>query len=235
MALAMGFGTKGLSRNGKTGAVAATYRAVGTDNANCPHECPLLASRACYALGGAVNWQQRDAQRRSFDVEAWLTALPVSAAVRHLVSGDLFMNDQPDHAYIDGMIAGHAARPDLRGWAYTHGWRRLLPMAVNAPGVCVNASTESVDDAQRALAAGWPVVQVVASDHAALTECETHVTRVCPYQTHGVTCDVCMLCAKPARRMRGKPLVIAFRAHGQRTGAADETVKRASRAAMAAD
>jgi hypothetical protein len=192
----------------------------------------LLASRACYALGGLVALQQRRAQAQSFDVEAWLMGLPVSAAVRHLVSGDLFMNNQPDHAYIDGMIAGHRARPDLRGWAYTHGWRRLLPMAVNAPGVCVNASTETPADAARALELGWPVVQVVASDAPALTDCGDYMLRVCPQQTHGVQCDVCMLCAKPGRRMRGKPLVIAFRAHGQRTGAADETVARATRAAM---
>jgi len=222
--LAQGFGTKGVSRNSKLGAVAATYRAVGLDKANCPHECPLLASGACYALGGMVAFQQRRAARESFDVAAWLGALPVSAAVRHLVSGDLFQDDAPDSAYIGGMLAGHAARPDLRGWGYTHGWRRLLPMAVNSAGVCVNASTETADDAARALAAGWAVVQVVASDHAALTECETHVTRVCPNQTHGVTCDRCMLCARPARRMRGKPLVIAFRAHGHKTRLANETV-----------
>lgn len=222
---AIGFGIKRASRNAKTGRVAATYRAVGP---NCPSECPLLQSGACYAMGGRVGLQQRRAAAETFDVRQWLIALPLSAAVRHLVSGDLFHNDEPDYAYINGMLAGHRARPDLRGWGYTHGWRRLSPSEVNNGGVCINASTESPEDAARALAAGWPVVQVVASDAPQLTDCGTHMLRVCPQQTHGVQCDKCMLCAKPQRRMQGKPLVIAFRAHGQRTAVANETVRRLS-------
>lgn len=223
--MVQGFGTKGLSSNTKIGKSAATYRGVGL---NCPSECVLLQSGGCYALGGHVAMQQRRAAHETFDVEAWLIALPQSAAVRHLVSGDLFAADMPDTAYIGGMMAGHAARPDLRGWTYTHGWRRLLPMAVNGPGICTNASCETDADASTAIAAGWPAVCVVASDAPALTEHADHVTRVCPQQTHGVTCAECMLCAKPARRMRGKPLVIAFRAHGQ-------TVKRANAAIVAAN
>lgn len=221
---ALGFGTKGISRNSKTGPVAATYRGVGQ---TCPSECRMLQSGGCYALGGHVAMQQRRAQGESFDVKAWLLALPYSAAVRHLVSGDLFLNDEPDADYIQGMVSGHAARPDLRGWTYTHGWRRLLPMAVNRPGICVNASCETDDDVAQALAAGWPVVRVVESDAPQLVDNGTHMTRVCPQQTHGVQCSVCMLCAKPERTMRGKPLVIAFRAHGQ-------TVKRANAAVMTA-
>lgn len=245
------------SNNGKLGRVAATYRpvgapgvlagaaagaphadaAAGADLGSCPHECPLLPWGACYALGGHTAITARRARTATFNLFRWLLSLPRGAFVRHLVSGDLFLRDAPDESYIAAMHRGHRARPDLRGWAYTHGWRRLIAAAVNRPGVTVNASCETLADARAALAAGWPVVRVVDADTPQLVDNGDHWQRVCPFITHGVTCDRCMLCARPARAFRGLPLVVAFRPEGTattRTAAAIADAE-ARGSAMAAD
>jgi hypothetical protein len=239
-ALVVGFGTKKESRAKKLGRVWATYRPVGADIAaagvdladdatlvdlvgadaggSCPPTCKLLIERSCYALWGRVNLHQMRARVRRFDLVGWLVGLPTFGKVRHNVSGDVFRRRRPDMRYIAAMLAGHALRPDLRGWTYTHGWRSLawLPARLaGLPGLAVNASCDTPVDVADALAAGWPAVTVVPESTVGDVDCGAYVVRVCPQQVRpGVTCASCMLCAMPDRRRAGRPIVIGFRVHG---------------------
>jgi hypothetical protein len=200
----------------KTGPVAMTWRPVGaTDAGTCPPTCRHLIEKTCYAMFGHVRPIQRRAAGMTFDLLRFMLELPRGAFLRHLGSGDFFTAGRPDATYIDPMFAGHTRRADITGWTYTHGWPWFLATVMNRlPNLCVNASTESLVDTLAALAAGWPVARSVTEDTPAIVEYDTFTQRVCPAQTHGVTCDHCLLCARPARKLRGKPLVIAFRPEG---------------------
>lgn len=142
-----------------------------------------------------------------------------------MVSGDLFEGDQPDLEAVEELREAHQARPDVRGWGYTHGWRRLDPYRLNLPNLTYNASCETPEQVRQALAAGWPAVLVVPSDHPKRLTYEGFEAVVCPNQTTGVTCDRCGLCAKRERSRSGRPLVVAFRAHGSRKNAVNQKLK----------
>jgi hypothetical protein len=90
------------------------------------------------------------------------------------------------------------------------------------------ASTENMEDADRAAREGWRVSVVVPKDHPRLSRTpEGRAVVVCPEQATGkVTCNACRLCdaSKPGP-------VIAFREHGNGSKAA---AKRASVPATAA-
>jgi len=211
----LGFGTKSTSHNTKTGKAQTTYLPVGE---TCPDACPLKATRKCYAMTTRnVYFQQRRAAGETFDVLRWLQTRPRGSSVRHMVSGDWFINDGADlnTAYIEGAKRGHASRPDLVGWSYTHGWRGVTPDTLNGPGLCVNASTESEAGTRQALAAGWAVAQIVDPATPPVTVKDNHAVVVCPQQASDghITCDQCHLCAKPGRKYRGLPVVVGFRAH----------------------
>ena len=198
----------------KLGRAYRTYRPVGT---TCPSECPLL-NNGCYAQNGPVAMHSSRSATAPDNWKDKLLQLPPGSKIRYMVSGDLFTDDRPDWGTISGILEVHSNRKDLKGWSYTHGWRRLDASMLNSlPNLTVNASTESLDDALRALTNGWPTVMVVPSGFPKRVEYDQVAVLVCPNQTNPeVTCDRCMLCFKKGRRLNGKPLVIAFRAHGTR-------------------
>ena len=198
----------------KLGHAYRTYRQVGT---TCPSECPLL-NNGCYAQNGPTKIHSSRSATIKEDWKAKLLKLPSGSKVRYMVSGDLFVNDQPDWETISAILEVHTRRRDLKGWTYTHGWRRLDASLLNSlPNLTVNASTESLDDALRASSNGWPTVMVVPSSFPKRVEYDQVTVLVCPNQTNPqVTCDKCMLCFKKGRKLNGKPMVIAFRAHGAR-------------------
>ncbi|AYJ74711.1 hypothetical protein phiFa_10 [Thermus phage phiFa] len=206
----------------KLGSVYRTYRPVGK---TCPTECPLL-NNGCYAQSGPTAIHAK----RSADSDGWkekLLTLPPKSKIRYLVSGDWFIDDQPDWDTISAILEVHAKRPDLRGWSYTHGWRRLDASLFNAlPNLTVNASTESEEDALRAVANGWPTVRVVPEDFPKRVETDQVVYLVCPNQTNkAITCDKCQLCLRKDRAINGKPVVVAFRAHGPRKRRVNEMLE----------
>lgn len=222
------FGTKGPSGNRKIGPVYATYRALGTDW-TCPSDCLMVKDddSVCYAGQHHVGRHQLRARQNIADLDAWIRALPSrrdgkARGVRHLVSGDLFLRNQPDYTYIDAMNSGHIARPNTYGWAYTHGWRRLEARRVNvAPNLTVNASCETEADITAAHAAGWAAVTIVAPDSpAGYIRYPGYTVLTCPAQTGHAVCDTCRLCAygpmhpKRIDRATGNPVVIGFRVHG---------------------
>lgn len=208
----------------KLGHVYRTYRPVGT---TCPSECPLF-NNGCYAQNGPTGIHASRSATVQEDWKAKLLKLPAGAKVRYMVSGDLFSNDQPDWATISAILEVHARRRDLKGWTYTHGWRRLDAALLNAhPNLTVNASTESLEDALRASSNGWPTVMVVPSGFPKRVEYDQAVVLVCPNQSNPqVTCDRCMLCFKKERRLNGKALIVGFRAHGNRKRAVDGLLAR---------
>lgn len=142
--------------------------------------------------------------------------LPHGAMVRHLVSGDLFYNDEPDSKHIEAIRRAHKRHPHVRGWGYTHGWRRLDADTLNLPNLTFNASCETIADVEQALEQGWPATLVVPEDHPKVVKHDKFTVVVCPNQTIGITCDRCRLCLKKDRKLRGKPMVVGFRAHGSR-------------------
>jgi hypothetical protein len=105
----------------KLGRAYRTYRPVGV---TCPSECPLL-NNGCYAQNGPVAMHSSRSATAPDDWKDKLLQLPPGSKVRYMVSGDLFTDDQPDWDTISGILEVHSNRKDLKGWSYTHGWRRL--------------------------------------------------------------------------------------------------------------
>lgn len=159
-------------------------------------------------------------------LQAAFARLPKGALVRHMVSGDLFQGDQPDLEAVEELRQAHRSRPDVRGWGYTHGWRRLDPYRLNLDNLTYNASCETPAEVRQALSAGWPAVLVVPADHPKRRSYEGFEVAVCPNQTVGITCDRCGLCAKRERSLGGRPLVVAFRAHGAQRKRATQAIQK---------
>jgi hypothetical protein len=218
------------SNNVKLGRnVRTTYRVVGAaaNGGTCPSTCAMLQNKACYAMYGHVNFAAKRGVRADDDatrLRAWLTLMPRDKRVRHHVSGDFMKNvaeedgaparEVVDTEYVTAMLEGHAARPDVVGWTYTHAHAQLDPALLNSvPTLTVNASCDSHEELQRALKAGWPAVLSVAEDaedHVLDLGGERVRIRICPAQTNeGMVCSACMLCAKTDRSQ-----VIGFRMHG---------------------
>jgi hypothetical protein len=205
----------------KLGNVARTYRPVGN---TCPSACSLL-NRGCYAQLGRTNFQQEKAKQRHDSLTQHLRLLPKGTLVRHLVSGDLFHNDQPDPEVIRELTTAHKQAPHVQGWGYTHGWKQLQPTTLNLKNLTFNASCESPQETQEALQAGWPVVAVVPENHPKLRVHPTHATVVCPEQYNKqVTCQTCQLCLKPNRKYRNLPLVVGFRTHSNKRRSLNEAI-----------
>jgi len=167
-----------------------------------------------------------NAAQRHDNLLECLRPLPKGALVRHLVSGDLFHNDQPDHEAIQEIRQAHQRNPHVLGWGYTHGWSRLQAEDLNLPNLTFNASCDNPAQVRQALAAGWPAVTVVSQDAPRFTDRGDYVQVVCPeqYLPH-VTCQTCRLCTRKNRTYRGKPVVVAFRAHGAQKKTVDRIAK----------
>lgn len=215
------------SGNRKIGTMAATYRMVGQ---TCPSSCPLLV-QGCYAKGGPVGIHQLKSGHSEADgaiLLEFIGKLPVGEILRHHVSGDMFYGDEPDAVYIAGMNAAHDTRPDVKGYTYTHGWRKLDPKSF-ARTLAVNASCDTWDEVAQAQAAGWATVTVIPEDETRRRfKQPAHLDGemvmldvvVCPNQTVDLKCKDCKLCMKADR-----PFVVAFKAHGSAKRIVSERVR----------
>jgi len=203
--------TKRDSENKKLGGgVRATYRKV---DQTCPQECQFLQDGGgCYAMRGSVKYHADKSEHAPHDgqvIREYLEELPLRKKVRHHISGDFFVEDEPDEAYIRGLLQGHQERPDLQGWTYTHGWERLRARRLNAPrSLTVNASCDSLEAAQRAKDQGWPVTVVLPEDSDGDELPDGTRVVVCPAQTHDISCAECQLCMNSDREA-----VVGFRQH----------------------
>lgn len=211
---------QGPSSNKKLGAgVWASYREVGP---TCPTTCAALKTKACYALYGHVRLLANKSAYGLSDgaeVRRWFAEdVGHRAMVRHHVSGDVCRpGGEVDWAYVVALCDAADSRPDVTSFGYTHAWELIDdPSLLQRPNMVFNASCDTYEEADRALAAGWPTVLIVAEDAT------THLTpggarvAICPQQltehegpARKVTCKDCRLCANAERQC-----VVGFRLHG---------------------
>jgi hypothetical protein len=213
-----------VSKNAKTGPMAATYRTQDS----CPTTCPLLGN-GCYAESGPGGGPFRMVAKHGRDdldaLRALRYQLPRGGWLRLNVSGDFLTDDGTlDTDYVDACNELVRRRPDLNVLAYTHAWRQLDPAVFD---FTVNASCETPAELEAARAAGWMTVVVDPGGDDSLIGTTISGARVaqCPQQYRpDVTCARCGACAA---NKRTRP-TIAFTVHGSRkkTAAAIVTTAR---------
>lgn len=188
------------SGNHKTGPMATTFRSQDS----CPTTCPLL-DNGCYAKGRIFDVSRRYGSDDVSSVLA-LVDVPLPYGIRFNVSGDFLDGaGKPDKAYIEACNKVADAHPDVPKIAYTHAWRTLKPKMFRFP---VNASCETYEEVEEAVAAGWQAVIINGTEGDMIGD-KRVVT--CLAQTQDeMTCADCKLCASDVRT---RP-VVSFIAHG---------------------
>ena len=208
------------SGNAKIGISSATYRG----RQSCPSDCRLKLLNLCYAENYPLGYQFSragvDFEQDASKVYSFIKNLPFARKVRHLVSGDLFTNDKLDWPFIKNLIKGHRERPDVIGWAYTHGFKRFRKNPFKLKNLVVNASCDFPSDVAKAKKRGFNTVLVVPETiPSGKSEYKGIKGLLCPAQTSDrlvkagktnikVTCEKCLICAKD------RDLTIFFAVHG---------------------
>ena len=213
------------SDNHKTGRIPTVSRPQWS----CPTDCPLMGM-GCYG-------ETKPGRPSIFDmVEKSVTRGPkmsmqdlvtrkwrkVPRGIRFGVVGDFLRADgSPDQEYIDETNVTATALPWV-AWGYTHAWKRLKASVFK---YVVRASTQSREEAEEAIAAGWRTVIVDPGPNAPDTLIGSTISGQkvvqCP-ATNGKTasCESCLLCG------RDVPVVIAFPVHGSGRGKAAAAVRK---------
>ena len=154
-----------------------------------------------------VNWNEFITQIRRI--------VPNGVLWRHNTAGDLPHNDgNIDYLKLKQLINANKGR---KGFTYSHhilNDHNIISLQnANSLGFTVNASCESVDDADRVMTEyNIPAVAVVNSNETRRFFTTTNGRKVvtCPATIHeNVTCSTCGLCQQSDRQF-----VIAFPAHG---------------------
>jgi hypothetical protein len=198
-----------ISNNKKIGAMSATYRTSDT----CASDCPLFVDGKpkCYASAGAGGGSFALAKKFGKSTQTAFARLvkesPFRFTVRHLVSGDV------DDEYIAVANKLHKVRPDLKGYGYTHDWRNRSPEQVE--GWTLNASCETVEEVEKAIANGWQaVIESPESDSLVGQRIAGRRVVACPNQIDDrVKCSSCRLCPSNTDT---RPIV-EFKLHGNNT------------------
>ena len=209
------------SANSKVGKIPVTTSSQGT----CPTTCPMWDG--CYAKTGPQSWHWRkvtEGERGGTwdDLASFVSQLNAGQLWRHNVSGDLPYVTAPDGqelinlALLKQLIDANKSS-GAKGYTYSHHKLNTHNLEAlkysNANGFTINASCESLEQADRARALGLPAVCVVPSDE--VTPASTpagHKVTICPAQLHDkVSCSTCKLCSHSNRSQ-----VVAFLAHGAR-------------------
>lgn len=200
------------SSNVKLGGIPATR----TERASCPATCPFY-DKGCYAKYGPeqIQWSRMNGAIEWSALMAKVTKLPRKQLWRHNTAGDLpHVNGLIDQTAVSQLVAANRGR---RGFTFSHHVLndhnvRILKDA-NANGFTINASTESVEVADKVMTEhGIPAVAVIPSTESRRffkTESGRQVI-VCPATIHeSVTCATCGLCQVSDRKA-----IVAFPAHG---------------------
>jgi hypothetical protein len=213
------------SKNGKTGPIPVST----SERATCPTTCPFY-NKGCYAKYGpaAIQWRKVSAAERGSDWQDFcnkIKDLPDNQLWRHNQAGDLPHNEgNIDYKKLRQLIF---ANKDKRGYTYSHhvlnDHNRVCIENANMMGFTVNASTESVEAADKVMTEyGIPAVAVVHSsktDRFYKTESGRKVI-TCPATIHdNVSCATCGLCQQADREF-----IIAFPAHGTAKKTVNEIV-----------
>ncbi len=221
------------SSNSKVGRLPVTI----TESASCPKTCPHINGN-CYAKTGPQSWiwSKVDKGTAGKNLTDWdglannIKALPAGQPWRMNTSGDI--------PHFDGLIRLDLlkqlieANKGRKGWTYshhilnTHNTEALK--SATAKGFTINASTETLSDADAAMNKGLNACSIISSDnphliaYSSLKDRKTYYkvsqpiktpagrrVVVCPAQTCQPTkCETCLLCSKP------RDYAIAFVAHG---------------------
>ncbi len=202
------------SANTKTGPIPVTT----SIRATCPPTCPFLLN-GCYGDGYhlSMHWDAVSRGERGLPWPQFLAAiaeLPIGQLWRHNQAGDLFK---------PGTVTGKTALMALveanrgrRGFTYSHHKRTPATVqafkAATANGFTVNASCETVTQADAAIGNGLRAVFVVsaAENRVAWDTPDGNRAVLCPAQRlEGINCAKCQLC-----QSRPQNIAIAFKAHG---------------------
>lgn len=204
---------RGPSRDGpsKLGPLVAHSK---SDASTCPPSCPLMGA-GCYGENFPLVMHWRRVTGSWEDGLAAIAALPPRTPFRHNVVGDLPGTGEAVDPIALAQLSDACAH--LLAWTYTH--KRNVPVGIS--GIIINASCDSLADADAALDAGHPAV-VARPVGAPLRGERTPAglpVYTCPAAMPGsdTTCSSCEngspLCAR-----RDRLYVIAFPAHGSRKG-----------------
>ena len=208
------------SSNKKTGPLPTST----TERASCPTTCKFY-NKGCYAASGPQNlhWQKiskpdKNGNRRGTDFLSFCNSirkLPKGQLWRHNVSGDLpHVLGYIDESLVNELVKANRGR---KGYTYSHhdteaGDNLKILLEANKRGFTINASTESLQQADEAMNKGLPAVVVVdSSKPCPKVTPEGRRVMQCPATKDGSTvqCATCGLCAIGERRC-----VVAFPSHG---------------------
>ena len=205
-----------VSKNRKTGPVAATYAPQGT----CPESC-IFKGAGCYAEKGRMGIHTSRLNKASkAETPATLAAAEAAAIdlikpkpglpLRLHVVGDC-PTDESARTVSDA-AARYTAKGGGKAWTYTHAWETVERASWG--DVSVLASVHGQLDAVAALRRGYAPAIVVETHESAKRWTDSQGTSwiPCPEQTRGVTCDKCRLCFD-ATYLKNKRTGIAFAKH----------------------
>ena len=205
-----------ISKNAKTGPIPTTM----TERASCPSTCSFR-NNGCYAENFplSLHWPRVESKGISFaQLLDNIRNLPKGQLWRHNVAGDLpHIDGNLDGDYLSTLAANAAhTRPII----YTHHDIQNPHNAANIRivqdtySLTINASCESLQQAEQALDAGINAVTVTPSNAPTATfktsQGSTVVTCPATYKDR-TTCASCGLCARDRRQTR---VIVAFPAHG---------------------
>lgn len=202
------------SGNTKTGPIPVSTSSRST----CPTSCAFFRN-GCYGDGYhlSMHWDAVTRGERGLPWTQFLAAiaeLPVGQLWRHNQAGDLFK---------PGTVTGRVALKALveanrgrRGFTYSH--HRRTPATIQAfktataNGFTINASCQSVREADAAISNGLRAVFVVSAAESRISWDTPGGNRaiLCPAQRiDSINCANCKLC-----QSRPQNIAIAFKAHG---------------------
>ena len=201
-----------------------------SDQSSCPTTCPHHTANGggCYAASGPLSWHWKKVSQGKrggswSDLTNFVSGLEAGTMYRHNQSGDFFYDtdDQGRElinlAMLKELVDANKSS-GAKGYTYTHHKLDYIHNLeavkyANNNGFTVNASCETMSQADDAIAAGVPAVCVVdnSKDVPKVTPAGHRVV-VCPAQRFdSVDCKSCGLCAK---NLDSRSCVVAFLAHG---------------------
>jgi hypothetical protein len=234
-----------ISSNAKTGAIAVST----TSQNSCPSACNLKGA-GCYAESGnlGIHWRavakhktellDNGKKARGLTLDEFCDAiesLPKKSIFRHNQAGDL---PSLDGENINGLalrtIVASVKNRKLRAFTYTH----YKPQGENlaelehaiSNGFTINLSANSLDEADKFKALGFPVAVVLpANTDKGLRSFNTEKGNkvvVCPTNyNENITCSSCLICANSSKERA----IVGFVAHG--VGKNKATIASASESA----
>ena len=222
------------SSNAKTGRMPVTT----TEASSCPSTCPHIDGN-CYAKSGfhlRQHWSKVTSHERGGtwdDLCNYIRTLKPNQLWRHNQAGDLpYVRIATQNSFqelitlplLKDLVDANKAS-GAKGYTYSHHVLNTHNAEAikysNRNGFTVNASCESMTQADDAIAQGIPAVVVVDNSKPvpARTPAGTRVL-VCPAQTSDTNCKDCGICAQSNRKC-----VVAFLAHGNRANKLNQTLE----------